>query len=232
MSDSPIDAFIVAAAPVFRENFRPDSCLNSTRVFIEVMKAFGVTARPLSVTAMALNRVFVELAGRRGSLPSEKECQEWVKLGGWALGIDTVGNRAQGIGWPGHLVAIVEDRLVDSSARQFSRPEKEIVIPDIFDGPIPPGFLEAKRSAVYENDHGAQLHYFVREGDTSYEKISGFRWHGGNKRIADQIVIEMARLLDVRVPTLPKEVAPDPADRAVAPVVPISLWMPGKSVKG
>jgi len=63
---------------VLGQYFNANSCINSTRVLLEVFRRFGLAARPFAVRAMIFSNGFVERAGREGRIPQgEEEVQQW-----------------------------------------------------------------------------------------------------------------------------------------------------------
>ncbi len=198
-----IKLFTEVAPEILRAEFRADSCINATRVTIEVLKCFGVSAKPMSVRFVAMNAIYHArfskmnpLSATRVQLPDEATMQQWVAEGGWALGID-IWNDAEPGKWAGHLVALAQDHLIDASARQFNRPEKKIVLPDIFVGPITPRFLKGKGPMIGTDDtNGAFCWYFARPEDESFKHTPG--WSSlGNAHAANAIIYAMAQKLGV-----------------------------------
>jgi hypothetical protein len=63
----------VGIRTVLREYFNDNSCINSTRVLLEVFRAFGLAARPFAVRAMIFSRTFMERAEREGRFPQTDE---------------------------------------------------------------------------------------------------------------------------------------------------------------
>ena len=164
------------AEPIFERTFSPDCCLNATRVLLDVLRGVGFAARPLSVRAFAYNAVYVDRVAR--GLPPLGDPESW------GLGVETRPAMGGG-GWPGHLVALVDNRwLVDGSAGQFSRPEKNILVPWIFLGELPKG----NRTACYTLEDGSSLQYRTRPYDTSFQKMPGFQQHEQNRLVAEEIM--------------------------------------------
>lgn len=112
------------------QDFRPDSCIASTRVACDVLAYFGIEARPLVVRAAYYNRQAAEHAARIGRLPeSPEETVAWSEEdGSWGIGIGYGGEAEQDPEkWAGHLVAIAGDRLlIDLSLDQADRPQHDI----------------------------------------------------------------------------------------------------------
>ena len=64
------------AKAVLRRYFTPDSCINSTRVLLEVFQTLGLAADPVSVELMVLSPGFVERATQEGHMPTDPELRE------------------------------------------------------------------------------------------------------------------------------------------------------------
>jgi hypothetical protein len=164
------------AGPILERALRDDSCLNATRVLLEVFRKLGVRARPLSVRAMALNAKFLEGLGKPGD-PVENT------PGAWGVGIETRPGVGSPTGWAGHLVTLVENHiLVDGSARQFTRPHVDIVLPSVLVGE-----WSKKGRAYYDLAHGGVIEYRARPRDLSFQAQPGFRPHEENLKLAQEI---------------------------------------------
>lgn len=101
----------------------PDSCIASTRVLLETLKAFGVEGRATPTRVAVFNPTAWKLA--REQVP----VTAWSD-GAWSVGVEGDGEALDGR-WNGHLVAVlprfVPGRvLIDPSGDQFSRPERSI----------------------------------------------------------------------------------------------------------
>lgn len=190
-----IRLYVSVATPIFRERFMARRCLNTTRVCLEVMRVFNVRCEVLSVHTMAMNKIYVDNLHMLGRFPEPSELKAWIADGAWALGIDTRKESETKSDWPGHLVAVVQDFLVDGGAIQLSRPWKGIEIPDIFVGAVTPRFMKGKDSLLFSDERGAQLSYHARFDDESYKSIPGFAPHEKNLETAAEIANKMATLL-------------------------------------
>jgi hypothetical protein len=58
---------------VLGQYFSANSCINSTRVLLEVFRRFGLAARPFAVRAMIFSRAFAERAEREGRIPQSDD---------------------------------------------------------------------------------------------------------------------------------------------------------------
>ena len=194
-------AYAEAAAEVYPLVFIRARCVNSTWVCLEIMRRYGlVSARALSVEFAVMNRRCVEEIEALGRMPTNEEALEWLaNRGVHMVQIDT-GNvlaTTDPNAWPGHVVAIVQGWLVDSAISQVSRPEKQIIMPEILlaDTQVAPKFLRGKEPLMMTTDEGALARYNARLADRSYEAGRGFRSHEGNQEVADAIHRRMQDLL-------------------------------------
>lgn len=105
----------------------PALCVLSTAVFVRACDYFGIEAVPTPVRVAAFNPVATEwvLAGKDIDANEGIDCRD---AGGWVVQIDTTSTRERR--FPAHLVAIVGDYLVDPNFSQFSRPAKNMTLPD------------------------------------------------------------------------------------------------------
>lgn len=125
-------------------------CIQATRVGLEALRYFGVEAKPLVTLMMVGNAAWAEwmLAGSPQPMPDEV----------WSVGIDPkeCGRR----GFPGHLVILVEEHLLDLDAGLYARPQHGIFVPPTIltpvrpmreDGPIAGEDLEDGGAIIYGN---------------------------------------------------------------------------------
>jgi hypothetical protein len=191
-----ISAYANEAGPIFRHYFTPDCCLNGTRVALEAMKHFGVEARPLTTQVMLFNKLFWERIQAKGEMPDEEECQAWVREGGWSIGIR--GQSTGRPGWPYHLVAIADSFLIDSSMRQFNRPERNIEVPDLSLSKATPDFLAGRLPLVLSSASGLVISYNPEPSNLSYQACPGFEQHDLNMKVADLVIDAMRTKLNWR----------------------------------
>lgn len=185
------------ATPILARDFLETRCVNATRICLDVMRAFNVRAYPLSVQAVALNRAYRTKLAELGRMPTDNELPAWVAEGAWAIGVDVRGSATDtsANAWGGHLIAVVQDWIVDSAAIQISRPSKGIDIPDIFVGATSRRFLKGKGSVGFESDGGAVLTYTPRPEDESWKDLPGFQPHPYNADAAREIANRMAQMM-------------------------------------
>ena len=191
-----LQAYVEAAREVLPQEFRPDSCLNATRVCIEALKYHGVEARPLVVDMIVANAIADRMFDEHDGWPkTDEDVQRWMDLGSWVLQID--GKGIDGTpGWPHHLIAHVGDYLVDSSLGQASRPAKGIELPWVCAFPRGP-FLVEQDSVTYDAPGGVKIGLRARPDVTSFMFQSGFQPHVGNMQVATKVAARMSLLLAV-----------------------------------
>ncbi len=89
-----------ALAPIVRpeilQDFRRDSCIGSTKVLIEVLKHFGISAEPMPVQAYVYNPHFLAALERGDHPPQEPaELTSWFETRkAWAIGVSSRDVRA------------------------------------------------------------------------------------------------------------------------------------------
>jgi hypothetical protein len=189
--------YVEHAEAVLRERFRPDCCLNATRVGLECMTALRLNAEPLSVRCTAANRGYLEVVKKLGRLP---ELPEELGARAWCVAVDDRGDSVQftgsaaeagaDTGWPGHLVMIVQRRwLVDGSTRQMRRPQRGLEVPDVLVAEVGDKFLRKKKPRFVRLSDAAVL--YVPRDDRSFEHMPGFQRSEHNLEAAREILRRM-----------------------------------------
>lgn len=114
------------ARPEILKEFAPDSCIASTAIGIEVLTQLFIAANPLPVRTLIFNKAFSDRIQNGAKFPKNQEqVRKWSKEdGSYSIGIG-VGTGLPGK-WPGHLVILVEDVLIDLSIDQANRPQYSI----------------------------------------------------------------------------------------------------------
>ncbi len=189
-----IARFVEVAPAILRAHFRKDSCLNASRVTIEALAAFGIRATAMSVDILCFNKAFDAQTKRLGRIPHVGK--DTLDEGAWAMGIDRndASTDAANNAWCGHLVVIAQDFLIDASARQFDRPEKNIRIPDIIIAPVSRRFMKGKGNvALVTDDDSAEIIFFPFPEDQRHMDLMprGFSRHANNLEVAKEIVDAM-----------------------------------------
>lgn len=153
-------AVITALVKVAREEilttFAPDSCIASTRIGIDVLRYFGVTAKPIPVSVTIFNEDARRILEEEGieAVATAVQGRETLDIGGpWTLGLGvSTPNHAPG---PGHLAIAIPHHLtiVDLSLDQANRPRKNIA--------LTPVALKVPEEGTFFTQVGEQIVYTV-----------------------------------------------------------------------
>jgi hypothetical protein len=177
------------ARPIMRECVGPDSCIAMTFVACEALNHFGfVTAVPLNVEAIILNRVFRD-GLESGRLDWERKLTEDdLDAGAWSVALGLEAQRqeklARGERAGGHVVAVLGKYLIDLSLDQASRPHKGIVLtPLVFEFDA---VVEAGATWTYSlNDGDCYVEYKLRPDLETWRDSPD--WRQGRKRYRSQV---------------------------------------------
>lgn len=196
----PIVQLFADVAPEIYEHHFPlikNRCCNATRVLVDVMQAFKVEVKPLSVDTIYSNKAYLDQIKMLGRVPIMG--QDELMHGAWAVGIDTRASATDSSrnAWAGHLVGIVENRLlVDPNAGQFSRPQKNLLVPEIVVLPCERKFYsKGKGRVVFTAPDETTAMYMPRKDDTSYRDVSGWQRSPWNAECARDIINTMKKRL-------------------------------------
>lgn len=205
-----VTQFVAIAAPVLSQIYTPCRCLPATRICVEVMRAFGVPARPLSVCALAMNPAYFTtwqktftvagatcVADERGIRisPAKDEFPEVTTPAAVLIGNSK--QRKQPDGWPGHLVAVVDDKwLVDAAALQLHRPDLGVSVPDIVSFEVDVRFLRALDAIGIGVPGGSHVAYGIRR-DKSWKHQTAFTESRVSGYVAEQITLQIMRLTTI-----------------------------------
>jgi hypothetical protein len=171
-----------------RKHFRPDCCVNATRVWIEAVHLLmpHAKAKPLTVDVLARNREARALMDRGSEISEE----EWRRTGARLIAIDK--KSEQGEGWNGHVVVIFNGKtLIDPSSEQLSRPK--LHVPPVVVVPVNSSFLSGKTSLMLDLPNEGELIYEAHPRDESFKRFSGFQPHEGNIEAAVELVRAVKR---------------------------------------
>lgn len=161
-----------------------DSCIATTKIIIDVLAHFHYLAQPLSVKVMAFNPAFVQRIESGAEFPKTSEIsKQWSEEdGSWSIGIGY--GRSGPNKWPGHLVAVLQNCMIDASLDQASRPQRNINLgSSVFE--IPVEFIHGKEEFVCEID-GSVVKYTAFPNDQSYQLSPN--WHSPEQRVIDRII--------------------------------------------
>lgn len=139
--------------PMILEEYRPDSCIASTRIGIAVLKELEVPASPLPVEVVAFNPTFSRIMAQ-GSAPEVAVADARA----WSVGVSPSAPPPRPGGWVGHLVILTAGHFVDLSLDQLSRPDKNL---DLGASPFPRprGWPESGDWANFGDDAGVTMMY-------------------------------------------------------------------------
>lgn len=143
-------AFMDAACRVIPERFPPNACIACTRVTLEVLTRWHFRVRPCSVEAQIANPALVARWHRLRRKPrSHDELEQWThEDGSYLIHLGGGGPRADH--WAGHLVALVEGRvMVDLSLPQANTPERGITLTSLICD-VPRGFGKGQLPHTFE----------------------------------------------------------------------------------
>jgi len=164
---------------VLRNYFTETSCINTTRVLLEVFRAYGLAASAFPVRCMIFSRKFIERADREGRLPEgEAEIRSWCAEDGvYSVGI---GFGAPGMAadrWPGHLVIQAgKHYMLDATVDQASRPARGICLPEmVLLDSVPLDFWRGGGAAVTTSPDGSAIRYEPDPANTSYRDSPGWQ---------------------------------------------------------
>jgi len=157
---------------VLGQYFSANSCINSTRVLIEVFRRCGLVARPFAVRVMVFSRAFAERAEREGRIPqSDDELHAWCDQPGvYSVGIGFGVPNMPPDRWAGHLVLRAGlHYLLDATISQASRPARGIHMPDVvLLDDVPLAFWRGEGFAVSGSPDGSVIRYEPDIGNTGY----------------------------------------------------------------
>ena len=166
--------------PTILEIADENSCIFSTRLAVDYLQSKGILAEPMAVSLVAYSPEFVRRADELGSMPDQQLTQQWFEESPavWSVGVGVPEKASStSAGWEGHLVAIVEGRyLLDLSADQVSRPEKQMLVKPFFCELAlqQESFLSGGTLSVFSKQH-ALLLYHARLNDRSYAQAADWR---------------------------------------------------------
>jgi hypothetical protein len=184
---SVIRIFGEVAGPIMDEALSQDRCLNASRITIDTLRNFGIESRPLSVEALAANKPMLE--AQSNAFDYEHMTPEEVKVaqakGAWMVQTDLVGSVG---GWPGHLVVVSSGILIDASAGQFSRPARNLYVPQVVTAPLSAAFTQGKGNLIHPLPEGGILAYKLRRNDRSYIHTPGYQRSPWNNAMVAKLI--------------------------------------------
>ena len=121
LSDDQLREFLCTRVrPAVLEHYSPNSCLATTKVALEVLRAAGIPARPWPCSLLVANSAAAPLYLQ---VMTDGEIAEAVAAGAHA--VEVMGHGTTDKGWDGHMVAIAQfsdaPHLLDLSLDQARR---------------------------------------------------------------------------------------------------------------
>lgn len=185
-----VKALLDIARPEILRHYRPDSCIGSTRIGIDVLAYFGVGSRPLPVEATLFNR-----GGMKAAMEGRMcEGDEW----GVGLGVDDDSCQV------GHLVILLDEPVrdepdqvtfVDLSLDQADRPQKGIyAAPAVFTGSAK--FLVGDIWLEFPQSWG--LIGYRRSANETYKTSPNWRRGATEKKVTGLVIRAMRTELAAR----------------------------------
>lgn len=161
---------VLASAP-------PDWCIASTRVAIEAFRHFGVQATAVKASLMVFNPPMARWIQEHRRLPAGQEEIDALFSANpsfWSVGLGFPANPQPERKWPGHLVAMVDQKyLFDTSLDQAARGDKQIDLPRVLVSSLSPSFLKGGVISVEKAD--SLLFYRSNPKDVSFQSAPAWR---------------------------------------------------------
>jgi hypothetical protein len=182
---------------VLRRHFKEDSCINSTRVLLEVFRGYGLAASPFAVRALIFSKGFVDRVAREGYIPQgDAEVRQWcAQPGVYSVGIGFGVPGMPPDRWPGHLVLRAgKHYLLDATISQASRPARGIRMPEMaFLDSVPLEFWRGQGVAISESPDGSMIRYEPDPSNTSYLTSPAWRLRPDREECAFIEILEVLR---------------------------------------
>ncbi len=150
--DTILDVLKRCARAEILKDFRPDSCIASTRIVIRVLGHFGFDAVPFPCVVYIFNKVFVDAVEGGHPIPQgPEELRAFLTRfkGAWSIGL---GAREPTVDTVGHIAVIARGHslLIDASLNQCDRPEYDIALPPVLALPVDANFVDYGEPANFE----------------------------------------------------------------------------------
>jgi hypothetical protein len=164
-----LDRLLDTLAPIVRDeilkDFAPDCCIATAAILGRVFRHFHFDTTPIPVYVNIFNAAYLKL--RRMGVPFPDDPAELRELmdrtGASAVTIAESGHPGK---WPGHMLVLVQDVLVDASLDFCNRPEHSITIPPFMTTPARPTFLKYR----------SQLASTVNACEIVYRRSHDYSW--------------------------------------------------------
>jgi hypothetical protein len=157
-----LDRLLASLAPIVRDeilkDFAPDCCIATAAILRRVFRHFHLDTTPIPVSVHIFNAAYLKL--RRAGVPFPDDPAELHELMDRteAVAIGITEESVHPGKWPGHMLVLVEDVLVDASLDFCNRPEHNITLPSFMTMPSRPPFLEF-RSQLARMVNGCEIVY-------------------------------------------------------------------------
>jgi hypothetical protein len=156
-----LDRLLESLAPIVRDeilkDFAPDCCIATAAILRRVFRHFHFETTPIPVYVNIFNAAYLKL--RRTGVPFPDDPTELRELmdrtGASAVTITEFAHPGK---WPGHMLTLVKDILVDASLDFCNRTEHNITIPAFMTMPAHSPFLEF-RSQLARTVNGCEIVY-------------------------------------------------------------------------
>lgn len=150
------------AKPILLRHFSKDSCINTTRVLLEVFRALGIPAEACSVRVQLYTAGYIAMAEAKGRMPrTREEMMEWTDHPDvYSLGIGYGGIDVDPKAWCGHLAIRIGDGLLDATLDQADRPERGLILPSVLQlEEMPPEFWMGDTPVANKMSNGCVVRY-------------------------------------------------------------------------
>lgn len=158
------------------------TCIETSRIAVELLRANGYRARPLPCQVMVHSRELTKrLAQGRDPANEGEDPKEWARAGAMMIVIGFTREDGRVVGedkFDGHVIVIVEERyLLDltlTQVRQAPRASEYVPVDDFW-GPASRDFVKGKASLFALTDVGVSLIYHPRP-DLLPDVVSSEAW--------------------------------------------------------
>lgn len=166
-----------------------DTCILSTAIAIDVLKALGIACRPLSVEAIIGNRPFGERVLSEG-FSFKANDPWWQSSGAYSIGFGFSQEALPGK-TIGHLVSLSENHILDLTLDQADRPTKGIhTNPSLISIGDERRFLEGEAIACWHQD--TFLFYRAKPLDRFYESAPDWTRLSKRRAIVERILRKLS----------------------------------------
>jgi hypothetical protein len=161
MDPKELDRLLESLAPIVRDeilkDFTSDCCIATAAILRRVFRHFHFETSPIPVYVNIFNAAYLKLRGTGVPFPDDPaEMRELMdRTGASAV---TITESVHPGKWPGHMLVLVQDILVDASLDFCNRPEHSITIPPFMTMRAHPPFLEF-RSQLARMVNGCEIVY-------------------------------------------------------------------------